>query len=445
MKRLQAIITAIMLLTMVIPVTANNKVGKNILTEKYSKQLATATSARDSVRILYYLFDLSDRKRQIKYAWEIYHTAERAENMNAQLDMLRNLGTFYANNDSVVEHLLKLTDKIQNSEAKAATKTYILNQHLNRKSRHPEDTELQTLLLDSIRKSHDYEGHDIYDKISILYQIIQYLGVDADGVLFKECLDNYAQLMEDLPASDYPLKNQFYTTAAMIHSRMNGNPAKAVQFDRKLLEIIEQLQQMYIKKNRKFRNYDTNKFISYRRMMSNYPALTAEEVEEIHDSLQMLYNRDPDVKRTMDQEGQAFAFYYMATKDYEKAIPALKGILKNPDMSAYQKQKYNSMLIDASKESGDRQTYISAMEDYILFSKQIDSLRKITMKREIMLRDSIIPTPLLYQEPTQIQKKHLNDKRKTEKTFIVLSSVLALLLIVYMVLYFRLRQRKSKM
>ena len=146
----------------------------------------------------------------------------------------------------------------------------------------------------------------------------------------------------------------------------------------------------------------------------------------------------------MDKEGQAFAFYHMATKNYDAAIPALKGILKNPDMSAYQKQKYNSMLIDASRETGDKHTYITAMEDYIIFSKQIDSLRKITMKREIMLRDSILPTPLLYKEPSESRKKKMIDNGTTEKTLIVVSSVLALLLIVYMLLYFRLRQRISK-
>ncbi|MDE6290492.1 MAG: hypothetical protein K2M16_03070, partial [Muribaculaceae bacterium] len=211
------------------------------------------------------------------------------------------------------------------------------------------------------------------------------------------------------------------------------------------LEIIEQLQQMYIKKNRKFRNYDTNKFISYRRMMSNFPALTSEEIEEIHDSIKMLYERDPDVRRTMDQEGQAFAFYHMATKNYAAAIPALKGILKNTDMSAYQKQKYNSMLIDAAREVGDHQTYIGAMEDYITFSKQIDSLRKITMRREIMLRDSILPTPLLYREPSRLQNRNISKKRNMEKTLIGISSVLALLLIIYMTLYFRLRQKRSKL
>lgn len=446
MKRINILTIVLLVLVAAFSASAQQKPGKQALIEKYTNQLKTTTSARDSLRILYYIFDLSDRRGQMKYAWDIYNTAERAANVNAQLDMLRNLANFYAKNDSVIQHLLRLSDEISNEEARSATKTYILNQQLNRKSRNPNDSELQSILLDSITKSHNLEGKDIYDKLSLLYQIIQYLGVDADGVLFKECLDTYGDLIENLPASDYPLKNQFYTTAAMIHSRMNGNPSKAIEYDKRLLEIIDQLQQMYVKKNRKFRNYDTNKFISYRRMMGNYKALSPEEIEVIHDSLQALHDRNPDVRKTMDKEGQAFAFYYMATKDYDNAIPALEGLLKNSEMSAYQKQKYNAMLIEAAKANNDQQTYIAAMEHYIHFSKEIDSLRKITMKREIMLRDSIINAPLLYKESFQSQPiKHITNREhiKIEQTLTIVASALAILLIIYVALYIKLRQKQS--
>lgn len=443
MRQLNTIFTIILLLATAISASADSKPGKKPLFDKYEKQLQTAVSARDSVRILYYLFDLSDRRGQMKLAWDIYYTAGRAENVTAQLDMLRTLGTFYAHDDSIVAKLLQYTNAIPNETSRSATKTYILNQQISRKSRQPDDTELQHMLLDSIKHSHNLGGDDIYDKISLMYQIIQYLGVDAEGVLFKECLDRYGELMDELPTSDYPLKNQFYTTAAMIHSRMNGNPAKAIDFDRKLLDIIEQLQVMYRKKNRTFRNYDTNKFISYRRILSNYPALTEEEINEVHDSIQALYERDPDVKKAMDKSGQAFAFYYMATKDYKNAIPALKGVLKNSDLSAYQKQKFNAMIIEAAKEIGDKYSYIEGMENYIFHSHQIDSLRKVTMRREIMLRDSILTTPLLYREDAPEIKKRNYKSSRTVTTLSVVAAVLAILLIIYIVLYVRLRLKKS--
>lgn len=444
MKQLNCIYLIIMLLATIFSANADSKPAKKQLFERYEKQLETAVSARDSVRILYYLFDLSDRKGQVQLAWDIYYTAGRAENSTAQLDMLRTLGAFYSTNDSVIALLLKYTDGIQNEASRAATKTFILNQQISRKSRQPGDTELQRMLLDSIKHSHNLKGNDIYDKISLLYQIIQYLGVDADGVLFKECLDRYAELMDKLPGSDYPLKNQFYTTAAMIHSRMNGNTEKAIEYDRKLLEIIDQLQQMYRKKKREFRNYDVNKFVSYRRMMSNYKALSPEEIEIIHDSLQALYERDPDVKKTMDQNGQAFAYYYMASKDYNKAIPALKAALKNPDLSAYQKQKINSMLIEAAKETGDNATYIRSMENYILHSYQVDSLRKVTMRREQMVRDSILTAPLLYNDMQEEGRRQVSTFEKSDTGLMIVSVVLAMLLAVYIFLYVRLRLKKTK-
>ena len=445
MRRLTIIYMIMTMLAAAISASAGIQPGKKPLYDKYEKQLATTTSARDSVRILYYLYDLSDRRGQKKLAWDIYFTAGRAENVTAQLDMLRNLATFNAADDSVINRLLSLTDEVSNEYSRSATRTFILNQQLSRKSRRPDDTSFQKMLLDSITKSHDLEGSDIYDKMSLLYQIIQYLGVDADGVLFKECLDRYGALVEQLPASDYPLKNQYYTTAAIVHSRMNGNPQKAIMYDRKLLEIMDQLQQMYTKKNRKFRNYDVNRFISYRRILSNYPGLTKEEIKEVTDSIQALYERDSDVKMTMETNNQAFAFSYMAKGDYEKAIPALKGVLKNADLSAYQKQKYNSMLIEAGKQSGDTQTYIEAMEQYIVHSHEIDSLRKISMRREIMLRDTILMAPLLYQDKRYENERELQYGRKgSEVTLMVVAGVLAILLLIYAYLYFKLRLKKTK-
>lgn len=443
MKRINIVIVILLVFCTALSASADSKPGKQALIDKYMKQLQTTTSARDSVRILYYIFDLADRNTQKIIAWELYATAERADNQNAQLDMLRNLGALYANNDSIIDILLHLADRVTNEESRAATRTFILNQQISRKSRNPNDTQLQTMLLDSITKSHNLEGKDVYDRLSLLYQIIQYLGVDADGVLFKECLDTYAELIEDLPVSDYPLKNQFYTSAALIHSRMNGNPAKAIEYDRKLLEIIEQLQQMYIKKKRKFRNYDTNKFISYRRMLGNYKALTPDEIETIHDSIQALYERNPDVKSTMDREGQAHAFYYMATKQYQKAIPAITGLMKNTDLSPYQRQKYYNMLMEAAKAVNDNKTYVESMEQFIKYSSDIDSLRRLTMRREIMLRDSIVTRPLLYRGTKAANHITNREHKKFEQTLMIAASALAILLIIYVVLYIRLRRKIS--
>ena len=189
--------------------TANamDNASRQRLYQEYASKLEGAGSARDSLRILYNMFDLSSRQGQLKHSWDILHTAVNAEDINAQLDMLRTLATFNAGNDSIIDLLLKRADGIHNKAARESTRTYILNQFFARKNRQVNNPEIQAVLLDSITKSHDLKGHDIYDELSVIYQIIQFLGVDAEGVLFRQSLDTYETLIGQLTMADFPLKH----------------------------------------------------------------------------------------------------------------------------------------------------------------------------------------------------------------------------------------------
>lgn len=424
------------------PSLAIGKAAKLLLYEKYQAELSTTTSAHDSIRILYNMFDLSARKGQLKHGWEILDLSERAGDMNAKTDMIRTLGTFYPSNDSVMNLLLRKTESLPNKESRASTKTYLLNQYFARKSRHVNNPELQKMLLDSITRSHDLKGDDIYDELSVIYQIIMFLGVDADGVLFRQSIKTYEELLERLPMSDYPLKSQFNTTDAMIHSRLDGDPRKAVEADLRMLDLIGMLEDMYQKQNRKYRNYDVNKFISYRRILSNYEALKPEEIELVHDSLLAICSRDEDVKATIIKDGHPSGFYYMAVRDYKKAVPILKTMFSSHYLSAYQRQKYYRMLMTASKNIGDQDTYIEAIEHYIKSTKEIDSIKTHSIRMEALLRDSILPTPLL-RDVAEKQRHTAGQTSRNDIPLIIITGVLALLLITYMTLYIRLHLRIS--
>ncbi len=442
MKKFGFIFILLLVFTSAISLSANNGAGKRALIEKYSKRLESTTNARDSVRILYNLFDLSDREHQKKYGWQLYETAGRAADLSTQMDMLRNLAVFYQYNDSVIHQLVGLAEEIPNEDARASTKTFILNQYITVKAANPGRKEFENMLLDSINHTYNLASDNKYRQIALLFQIIQYLGVDSDGALFKEILDKYATIIDELPSSDYPLKNQLYTASAIIYSRLNEDGEKAIQYDRKLIEITDLLQQMYKKKNRKFRSYDISKFISYRRMLSNYRALNREEVEEIYDSVMSLYHRDPDIKATVDKNGYVGSYYYMATKDYAKAVPALKKTLKSDDISIYQRRKCYFMLSEAAKAIGDRETCYDAMENYISLSRDIDSLKKVSIDREIKIRDILENSSTLSDISHKTHEKTTKKSQGNNLSLTIIASVLAVLLIIYMILYFRLRMKK---
>ncbi|MCM1491176.1 MAG: hypothetical protein NC095_10190 [Muribaculum sp.] len=431
------IVTSLIMLTFLMPSAAQGGVAKEMLIERYTRQLKGLTTARDSIRVLYYLFDLSDRKHQNDIAWQIYATAGRAQDINSQMDMLRNLAVFNQKNDSIINILESLADNIPNEDARSATKTFIFNQQVGYKSRTPDDNFMSTMLLDSIVNSHNLQGKDVYDRIGLLYQMIQYIGTESEGSLFAECLDKYAELIDRLPESDYPLKNQFYTASAIFHSRVNGDQRRAIIYDKKLLKIMDLLQIMYHKQNRKYRNYDTNKFTCYRRIMSNFKVLSAKELEDTYDSLMMLYERNTDVKNTIDRNGLIHGYYHFAKGEYKEAMPYIKQGLQNASLSVYQRIKLNKMLIDASKALGDNQTYIKAMEDYIADTWVIDSMRSVTTQREIMLRNCISNTPLLQSADEEI---HRRSTKGRDLAFIIVSSLLAAMLILYMCLYIKLKR-----
>lgn len=441
MKHARLLITLLFMAVGFANMSAVSVVAKELLIEQYQNRLKELTTARDSLRVLYYLFDLSNRHGQKEIAWQIYETAGRAQDTNAQIDMLRNLSVFYHRDDSMINEIQKLADNIPNSDARHATKTFIFNQQVSTKSANPDDNTFSVMLLDSIVNSHDLQGHNVYDRIALLYQIMQYIGVESEGSLFTETLDKYAELIDQLPESDYPLKNQFYTTSAIFHSRINGDQRRAVLYDKKLLEIMDMLQEMYVKQKRKYRNYDANKFTSYRRMLSNFKVLTPQELEEYHDSIKMLIQRNEDVRNTYEKNYQSDAYYNYAKGNYKEAIPYIQKSLNGSlNLSVYQKIKFYEMLKNAAKAVGDTPTYIDAMENYIQLEDILDSMRVVTNQREIMLRNSIANAPLL-QSP---EEAHQTGKKKwREASLIVVSSLLAILLVIYMALYVRLRNSRK--
>lgn len=436
MKKILALLLFLMAITF--SASAQNGVVKELLMEKYHRQLKHVTTARDSIRIMYYLFDLGDRAAQKDLAWKLYNTAVHAQDMTTQMDMLRNMAVFHYKNDSIMNLLQTLADKIPNEEARTSTKTFIFNQQVNFRTGFPEDEKkIGAMLLDSIVNSHNLQGNDVYDRIALLYQIIQYIGTEAGGSLFAECMDKYAMLIDRLPESDFPLKNQFYTTSAIFHSRMNGDQRRSVIYDKKLLEIMDMLQNMYIKQNRKYRNYDANKFTSYRRMLSNFKVLSPSEVQDIRDSIAMLEERNSDVKEEVEKYGRVDAYYQYSKGNFAEAIPFIKKALEKDRLSVYQRVKLDDMLMKAAKATGNHADYVAGMEDFVKNEQIIDSLRAVTNEREMTLRNGITSAPLLAAEDLDSKRPKVAN---ANVALIVISAILAILLLIYMSLYIRIKR-----
>lgn len=441
MRKIFSFLT-IALLTLQSGINAQSVAEKEHIVDSLYNVLVTDLSARDSIRTLYNIFDLSPKNEQANVAWQLYRTAGNADDINVQIDMIRNLAVLNMKNDSIIAELLKLCDKIPNNDSREATRLFVGNQQMSWKSSYSDPAEVQRELLNRINSNSNLESDNIYRQIEFLFDTSQFLSGDTEGALFREIFDKYEEKIAALPASDHPLKSQFYTNSAIMHTR-DGSHHRAVEADREVLKIIGQLEQYYRKKKRLYRNYDRNKYVCYRRMLFNYQALSEDEVRAIRDSINALYYTNRDVRDDMDKHTGTHAAYYMAIKEYDKAIPAIKNALKDKSIADYQRTSFYRMLREAAKKTGDRASLIYALEHYDDYLESKDSLRQIAIERESMIRERIDTTSNMFGPEI---RKNIVDSTYTadnsNNVLMIVSGIIAFLLIVYMVLYFRLRTRK---
>lgn len=437
------ILTLILFICLPAAVAQTVEEKEEIIKSLYEK-LKTETTARDSILTLYDIFDLSGKHGQIEVAWQLYSTAGNAADVNVQMDMIRNLSVFYMSNDSILGILLDLCEKIPNEDARDATKLFVTNQQLSRKATYGNPFEVQNLFIERINNGKKLESDNVYDQIGFLFDASQFLSGDTEGSLFREIFSKYGELIQGLPASDHPLKSQYYTTSAIINTR-NGNHKKAIEDDRQILKIIDQLQIFYKKKKRDYRNYDRNKFVCYRRMLSNYPALSEQEVRALRDSINALYYTSQDVRREMDRYSSTHATYYMAIKEYDKAIPLIKEALKKDRLADYQRTALYRMLREAAKKTGDKASLLEALEYYDEYLESKDSLRSMAEEREAMIRERIDSTANIFGPKmikTAVDSESTADRGNM--ALMIVSGILAILLIIFMVLYTRMKIGSKK-
>lgn len=319
-------------------------------------------NAKDSLSVLYHLYDLSSSNDQRTWGWQIYETAKRANNLNAQIDVLRQLSVRYSQEDSMLYKMEMLAEQLPESDEQKECLTFIrLQRETNRMRTLPEEEEHKEMM-----QLFDWEQsggkRDIYDNILHLYMLCIYLSEATTGTMYMEYLNQLGELLDQLPENLYALRNNFYTRSAIAYT-YNGEHKKAIEADNELLEIIKELERRYSAMGRRYRNYATNYYISYRRMLSNYPGLTAKEVEIIYRKILALCGKSEEIKFDFENRPRTKAYYLLKMKRYAEAIPCIKKALENETSLPYRRQLL-SMLKEAATATGDSNTLLSTLKEY---------------------------------------------------------------------------------
>lgn len=397
--------------------------------------LSKAKTPSDSIRILLDVYRISDKLQRDRVRVQLINLTQRSDNQEVINDVLTQLSTS-TDDTKDLARLIEISENLPDDTTRDNLQTVLIMEQAQADASTATDSQLHNEVAEYARLGMAV-GTDPYKEIQNIYRAMMYLGASSQGPLYFEYIKRLQELVDALPEEDHAIKNLYYTTAAIFYTRKRDYK-KAVEFDRKLIEQLDQLKTHYSDQEKAKQDLDYFYYVSYRRMLRNYRALTPEQIEQVYNECLRLVNENQQAAEEFGTGGLTNSYYYMATAQYAKAIPELKKAISNPDISTFRKQELLGHLAYAQLQTGDEKGELETLRTYARMLVKERNQRRDDMYREIELRNSV--SNLMTQEyKNQLHQREEN--RTMRKTSLTLVYVLAVALIFLCQAYFRLRSR----
>ncbi|MDE6718016.1 MAG: hypothetical protein K2J70_07480 [Muribaculaceae bacterium] len=358
---------------------------------KLNRELASTKSPEDSIRILFDLFDLVPRKEKIKYSAMLYDVAGRQKRTDVQLDLLRQLSQLTSsveNRDSAFRRLNDEVAKLPRSREQEETALFIRMRQVSGEAREASSERCEVKIAQLIAEESKAPGMPMNFRVLRLFTIVEYLtNSGVEGNLLGEYVGMLRERMKNADFKLYALNNALLTESANIYTTI-GDPEQAVKSDKELLKVVEQLEKKYHEDGRKYRNYIPNKYIIYRRMLGNFPALTPEEVEDYYRKIKQYASEDEDVANAEAKSTLTELYYAMATKNYIRALPIIRERLKTEQQPA-KRRRLVRWLQTAAEGVGDKDGQIEALKLYNEMLIERDTSSSSDRAKELGIRTRV--------------------------------------------------------
>lgn len=337
--------------------------------------------------VLYDLVDLSRNHELPKLGHQLYATAGRAGNVSAQLDILRLMSSAYKKEDEF-KALEKLARALPASQEQKETILFLQMKALSYSSKFLPEAERQKEIARLIEKNEGKKTADPRARLLDLYTVVEYLRNESSGEMLESYLNRLVDMVNSQDFQCYAIQNCIYSEAANIYSDA-GDHERAVAAERKLLEVIAGLEKKYAAQGREYRNYDRNKYISYRRMLRNFEALRPGEADSLYKLCASLAERNLDAASDFTHFPRIHAYYNMATGQYAQAIPYLKKFLDSDKPGTSERRALLNYLATAAEKTGDEKTRLEALAQYTSMLEEFEALRSSQRYKELQIRYDI--------------------------------------------------------
>ena len=401
--------------------------------------LKKASTNSDSIRILLDVYSLSDKINRDRVRTQIINLAERSDNNEVISAVLKELASSTDDTGSL-SRLMEISESIKGNNKKENIRTAIIMEKAQADAQNVADSNADRQLVEYMRQGMTLHS-DPYIEIQNILRAMVYLGSYSQGPLYFEYIKRLEQLVNQLPEEDYSIKNLFYTTAAIFYTRKRDYK-KAIANDWALINELNKIKAQYTDTVKAKKDLDYFYYVSYRRMLRNFKGLTPEQIEKIYNQCVRLAQEDEKAAQDFGTQGLTNSYYFMATKQYAKAIPELKKALAAENISDFRKGELLGHLAFAMRNTGDKQGELETLREYSAMLLKDRAKKRDDMYREIELRNAV--NQLMLDEYKAQEQQRLQNQ-VMRKTSITLVYVLGVILIFLCGSYLRLRRRVKEL
>lgn len=414
--------------------TMQSQVNQSDATKK-EILLRAAVTPSDSIRVLLDVYSNSDKFNRDKIRMQLIHLAKRSDNKEVISDVLKEL-SLTTDDTRDLARLIEISESLPEGEGKSTVQTVLQMEQAEKEAHMVNDSQVKDQIVENSRLALSVNS-DPYKEIQNLYRAMVYLGTSSQGPLYLEYVKRMDELVNNLPEKDHAIKNLFYTTAALFYTRKRDYK-QAIDYDRKLIKELDAIQNKHGVRKDSIHDLDYFYYVSYRRMLRNFMGLTPDEIEDLYQKCVQLAEENDTVKEAFGNGGLTKSYYFVATHQFDKAIPELHKALNDTTISDFRRQELLGLLAWSLNETGDQKNELLTLREYTnMMMADLDKRREATY-REIELRNSVNK---FITDEYLAQEKQRDENRVMRKTSITLVYVLAVILIFMAQAYFRLRHK----
>lgn len=329
---------------------------------RLEESLNKATTPQDSIEILNDIFDLKPRATKDSVGKQIIELSLRSGDSKSGLDAVRNIGNLHIKSDSLIDVCIEKALEFPPSEDRDESVTFLRMLRNTAKVRFSTPAEKDRDFQQIMRQINSEKVKDKYEHIVLLHALCIYIADGTNGNLLSKYMDRLGELVEELRSEAYSIRNCYYVQAALTYSE-NQELEKSVDYDRKLLKTINDMEAGYVGMGRWYRNYDSNRYVIYTRLLSNFPVLSDKEVEKYYAEAMDIVSRDTTAAHTNAISGVPQIYYAMYKHNYPLALELIDKYIDKP-YNVHKRDRLLRYKIEAAEALNDKQALLEASREY---------------------------------------------------------------------------------